>query len=61
MENKVLCECHNVTQNDVVECIKDGVTEFKVLQERTKISTDCPSCKENNEALFNELVKNYKK
>lgn len=57
MENKVLCCCHNVTESDVKKHIAQGVTEFAKLQEITGIGTDCPPCKEQNEKVFNNLVK----
>jgi len=56
MEDKVLCECHNVTLNDVKQKIKEGVTSFQELQELTKLGTDCPSCKDQNEELFKHLI-----
>lgn len=56
MEKEVLCCCHNVTLKDVKKQIKLGVNNFEQLQEITKIGTDCPPCRENNEKLFNELL-----
>lgn len=56
MENKELCCCHNVTVNDVKKQIEKGVTTFQELQEKTKIGTDCPPCKESNEKVFEMLL-----
>lgn len=56
MEKEVLCCCHDVTLEDVKKQIENGVSNFSELQEITKIGTDCPPCKEKNEALFNTLV-----
>lgn len=56
MENKVLCECHNVTLEDVKEQIKLGVNSFEELQRKTNIGTDCPPCSENNSKLFKNLL-----
>ena len=56
MEDKEVCCCHNVTVNDVLKHIQEGVRDFKPLQEKTKIGTDCPPCKEDNELLFKELL-----
>ncbi len=60
MENKSLCCCHDVTLNDVMKQIENGVTTFEELQDKTGIGTDCPPCKENNEKLFYELLKEAK-
>jgi len=57
MQDKVLCECHNVTLNDMKKHIKEGVKTFEELQEKTNISTDCPPCKEENEKLFKKLLR----
>jgi bacterioferritin-associated ferredoxin len=56
MEKEVLCCCHNVTLEDVKEQINNGVSSFAELQQITKIGTDCPPCKEQNEELFKKLI-----
>jgi len=56
MEKEVLCCCHNVTLDEVKDQIKLGVNSFEELQEKTKIGTDCPPCKEKNEELFKKLL-----
>ncbi len=56
MENKVLCCCHNVTLEDVKKHISEGVSTFDELQEKTKIGTDCPPCKEENLEIFKTLL-----
>ena len=42
--------------NDVKQKIKEGVTSFQELQELTKLGTDCPPCKDQNEELFKQLI-----
>ena len=56
MENKQVCCCHNVTVNDIKKQINEGVRDFETLQEKTKIGTDCPPCKEENAILFKKLL-----
>lgn len=56
MEKEILCCCHNVTLEEVKKQIKLGINSFEDLQAKTKIGTDCPPCKENNEKLFNKLL-----
>ena len=52
IENKVLCCCFNVTEQDVKDAIKDGVKTFEELQKRTQIGTECPPCTKASEEYF---------
>lgn len=56
MENKVICECFNVSTNDIKNAIKSGIKTFKDLQDKTNIGTECPPCTENSEKIFIELL-----
>ena len=58
MNSEVLCCCHNVTMEDVEKQIEQGVRSFEKLQDETNIGIDCPPCKEKNEKLFYDLIKN---
>lgn len=61
MTSNIVCGCHNVTLEDVKKEIKNGVTTFEALQEKTKIGTDCAPCREQTEKLFNHLYESRKK
>lgn len=56
MNDKEICCCHSVKLSDMKKFIEEGGKDFVTFQELTKIGTDCPPCKENNEALFNEML-----
>lgn len=60
MENKVLCECFNVTEEDVKNAINDGVTTFEELQKKTSMGTECPPCTIASKAYFEEMIKTIK-
>ncbi len=45
----IICECHNVTDQDIEAAVKKGIHDFEALQAETKIATACGKCK--NKAL----------
>ncbi len=51
-KKEYICSCHKVTKADMKNEIKDGTTEFKLLQKNTKIGTKCSSCKKKNKKRF---------
>jgi len=55
----IVCECLDVTDKEIEEEVLEGVQDFEMLQERTKISTGCGSCRETAEALFNSYRAKY--
>lgn len=57
--SEVICNCLNVTRDEIEELVAHGVTEFSELQERTKLGTSCGSCKDNAMQLLEELRKKY--
>ena len=56
---KVICTCLNVTDHEVEEQVLDGVKDFLTLQEKTKISTGCFTCRENAEKIFGQYLNKY--
>ena len=59
-EKKVICECLNVTEEEIEEDVLEGVDTFEQLQERTKIATGCGKCKDEAIAVFERLKEKYK-
>lgn len=55
-EDKVVCGCHNVTEKDIKNAIKDGAKSFEEVQAVTKVGTGCGRCVEGNKDLVNELI-----
>ncbi len=58
-EAKVICQCMNVTDKDIEEAIKDGVTTYEELQFRTKCGTSCGECKEETLELMHQYEHLY--
>jgi len=54
--SRIVCKCLNVSEHDIRMEVLEGVSDWKTLQERTKIGTGCGKCK--NEALF--VLEKYK-
>jgi len=55
----IVCECLDVTDKEIEEQVLEGAADFETLQERTKISTGCGSCRQTAEALFNSYRAKY--
>lgn len=53
--NDVICGCNNITVKDIKEHIKNGVTLFEQLQEKTQIGVYCPPCEEKSRTVFEAL------
>jgi nitrogen fixation NifU-like protein len=58
---RVICQCMNVTDKDVIQAVKDGAKNFEELQYRTKISTVCGECRNEAEKFLHEAIHLYGK
>ena len=56
-EAKVICQCMNVTDEEIEEAVLEGARTYLELQEYTKLGTVCGQCKD--EAL--KLLSRYNK
>jgi|TARA_B100001079_G_scaffold264939_1_gene270013 nitrogen fixation NifU-like protein len=56
---KIVCNCLNVTDHEIEEYALEGVEDFEMLQEKTKISTGCGNCREEAETIFNKYREKY--
>ena len=59
-DNKVVCGCFKVTEQDIKNAIKNGANSFEEVQVATKVGTGCGNCVEGNKALVNGLLLNKK-
>lgn len=50
----IICECKEVTDQDIEDQVKRGVTTYEELQEKTDIGTVCGKCKDKTLELLNE-------
>ena len=62
MENTILCNCMNVTYNDVENAIHDSETfpdlerEFEEVQQMTGCSTGCGGCHDKIMDVISEIM-----
>jgi NAD(P)H-nitrite reductase large subunit len=54
--NKVVCGCFNVTEQDIKNAINNGAKSYQEVQDITKVGTGCGGCVVSSEALVNELL-----
>ena len=60
MKNTIVCECFNITVDDINEKIIAGTESFDELQTELGIGSGCPGCNESNRALFERLIDKYR-
>lgn len=54
--NKVVCGCFNVTEQDLNNTIKNGAKSFEEVQAVTKVGTGCGKCTDSVKALVDDLL-----
>ncbi|MBP2033459.1 NAD(P)H-nitrite reductase large subunit [Clostridium algifaecis] len=54
--NKIVCGCFNVTEQDLNEAIKSGAKSFEEVQAITKVGTGCGNCTDGVKALVDDLL-----
>ncbi|MEP0814353.1 MAG: iron-sulfur cluster assembly scaffold protein [bacterium] len=55
----VICECLQVTDNDIEEAVLEGVRDFAGLQNRTKAGTACTKCHDSLKRILGEYMAKY--
>lgn len=58
-EAKIVCQCMNVTDEEIAHAVLEGARSYYELQERTKLGTVCGQCREQAEKLLAEYIKKY--
>ena len=57
MDNdKLVCECINVTVKDLKDAIENGAKSFEEVQAITKVGTGCGKCVDSIKVLVDELL-----
>jgi len=59
--SQVVCECFNITEDDIKMEVLEGALNFETLQERTKIGTNCGKCIEKAKQTLEKYVNMYYK
>jgi nitrogen fixation NifU-like protein/NifU-like protein len=60
-KDRIVCHCLNVSENDIRMEVLEGVKDFVVLQERTKVGTGCGKCIDEVKKILKEYVEKYYK
>lgn len=58
-EARVICQCMNVTDQEIEHAVLEGARTYYELQEMTKIGTVCGQCKDTAEALLHQFIKQH--
>jgi nitrogen fixation NifU-like protein len=59
VEARVVCQCMNVTDQDIEHAVLEGARTFYELQERTKVGTGCGGCKEEVKKLLEQYKEKH--
>jgi nitrogen fixation protein NifU and related proteins len=51
-KDRLVCQCMNVTEGQIVSAIEAGAASYLELQEHTKLGTVCGQCKEEAQQLL---------
>ncbi len=60
-EDRIVCKCLDVSENDIKMEVLEGVKDFETLQERTKVGTGCGKCIPEVKELLKKYVEKYYK
>lgn len=55
-DNKIVCGCFKITEQDLKNAIKNGANSFEEVQAATKVGTGCGKCVNGNKDLVNKLL-----
>lgn len=58
-DTRVVCQCMNVTDQEIENAVLEGAKTYCELQEHTKIGTVCGQCKDEAIRLLEEYVKKH--
>lgn len=58
-EARLVCQCMNVTDEEIEHAVLEGARTFYELQERTKLGTVCGQCREDAEGLLNNYINRH--
>ncbi|HEX9026911.1 MAG TPA: (2Fe-2S)-binding protein [Clostridium sp.] len=55
-DNKVICQCDNVTVKKLKDAIENGAKSFEEVKAITKVGNGCGKCVEHAKAIVDELL-----
>jgi len=56
---KVICQCMNVTDQEIEDTVLEGARSYLEIQEKTKAGTVCGQCKDEIEKLLGKYLKKH--
>ncbi|MGD9014521.1 MAG: iron-sulfur cluster assembly scaffold protein [Candidatus Omnitrophota bacterium] len=56
---RLICQCMNVTDQEIEQAVLDGARTYLELQEKTKIGTVCGQCKDETLVLLNDYIRKH--
>lgn len=57
--SRVICECKNITEEDIRMEVLEGAADFETMQKRTGIGTVCGKCEQEARSITEGFVKQY--
>ena len=57
MEDKIICECMNVSYEDIKNAVKEGAKTLDDIKEATEAGTICGACEDDIQEVLDELLK----
>jgi nitrogen fixation NifU-like protein len=58
-EVHIVCQCMNVTDDEIENAVLEGARTYIELQEKTKLGTVCGKCKDEATALLNHYIETH--
>ena len=56
---KIICECLQITDEDIEHAVLEGVRSFHELQEMTKIGTSCGQCQDEAKSVMSGYIQKH--
>lgn len=57
MEDRIICECMNVSYEDIKNAVKEGAKTLDDIKEATEAGTICGICEDDIQEVLYELLK----
>lgn len=57
MKDRIICECMNVSYEDIKNAVKEGAKTLDDIKEATEAGTICGICEDDIQEVLDELLK----
>ena len=57
MEDRIICECMNVSYEDIKNAVKEGAKTLDDIKEATEAGNICGICEDDIQEVLDELLK----